>query len=83
MTDELQNAIDIAVLREQISGLREQGKQHAETTKIQFDKVVSKLEAIDKTVSEIQTSAKVGWKTIVGIGSAVIAVVGTLLAYFK
>jgi len=86
MNDEHGNAIKIAVIEEQIQGLREQAKSHAATTKEQFENVIAKLEAVDDRVAEIQTSAKVGWKTLVGIGSAVTALIGiafTAAGYFR
>lgn len=46
MTDERQNAIEIAVVKEQINGLREQARQHAATTKEQFDKLDGKVDEL-------------------------------------
>lgn len=86
MMDEHQNALKIAVIEEQINGLREQARAHAATTKDQFDKVVRKLEEIGDHVAEIQTSAKIGWKTLVAIGSfvtGVIAIAASIMGYFR
>lgn len=44
--DDHQNAIEIAVIKEQISGLREQHRNHAETTKKQFDALGGKVDEL-------------------------------------
>lgn len=45
MNEERENAIKIAVLQEQIQGLRAQATAHAATTKEQFDKLDGKVDA--------------------------------------
>lgn len=42
--DQHKNTIEIAVVKEQISGLREQAKSHADNTKEQFDKLGEKVD---------------------------------------
>lgn len=44
--NETDNAVKIAVVQEQIHGLREQARQHAATTKEQFDKLDSKVDEL-------------------------------------
>lgn len=44
--DEAKNAVEIAVLREQINGLREQHKAHAQATASQFDRLGEKVDEL-------------------------------------
>jgi len=88
--NEQQNALEIAVIKEQVSGLREQAKAHQQVTKEQFDKMMGKLDEISKEVAriaaeveEIKTSAKVGWRTIVAVGGGMVTVLGLAIGYFK
>lgn len=45
-TTEQQNAIDIAVLREQIGGLREQSRMHNEVTQKRFNNLETKIDEL-------------------------------------
>ena len=50
--NEHENAIKIAVLNEQILGLREQQKAHSDTTNRRFDSIDAKLETLMATLNK-------------------------------
>lgn len=83
---EHQNTVEIAVLKEQINGLREQAKNHAETTNRKIEELSSIILRLSAEITKLNTTATVGWRTICVIGAIVGSVITLSLSiarYFK
>lgn len=73
------NRVEIAVLKEQISGLREQHRAHSESTSKRFDGVESK---IDQLLEGFNKSRGIGIALVIAagiIGAALSKAIGILL----
>lgn len=83
MEPETQHAVDIAVLKEQVNGLREQQKAHADATSKRFD-------ALDESVGELIAAFNKGKGAyavlfvLSGIlGAAILKGIGLLVSVIK
>ena len=87
---EQENAIKIAVLQEQIAGLREQQKAHAEATNIQLNRVTSRLDTMAQKQDELIAIMNRGRgafavsMVVAGIiGGAIVKAVSTALTFVR
>jgi len=71
--EEHKNAVEIAVLKEQITGLREQAKSHAESTKDEFTKINAKVDEIITLMNKGKGAYAASLMFAGVVGSAVMA----------
>lgn len=72
MASEQQNAIDIAVLREQIGGLREQSRVHNETTQKRFNGLEIKIDELTAIMNRGRGAYAASMGLAAAVGAALI-----------
>lgn len=77
--DPMENAVKIAVLEEQIKGIREQAATHARDTRERFDSVDEKLEVLVATLNKGKGAYAVLFILSGMIGAAVIKMAGFIV----
>ncbi len=80
--DEAQNAIDIAVLKEQINGLREQQKAHSEATKAQLNGMESKIDELTAVMNRGRGAYAASLVIAGAIGATALALISQISSYF-
>jgi hypothetical protein len=83
MDDKMENAVKIAVLEEQIKGIREQQSSHAKDTRERFDDVANKLDELITMMNKGKGAYAVLFLLSGAIGAAVIKVGGLFLGWAK
>lgn len=84
MDDNISNAIKIAVVEEQVKGVREQQAAHAKDTRERFDLTNNKIDTLDAKIDELLASLNKGkgaYAMLVimsGLIGAVVIKVGTI-----
>jgi hypothetical protein len=79
MQDSITNTVEIAVVKEQIKGIREQQAAHAKDTRDRFDHIDAKLEVLVATLNKGKGAYAVLFLISGLIGAAVIKAVGFIL----
>jgi hypothetical protein len=83
MDDNMANSIKIAVLEEQVKGIREQQSAHAKDTRERFDVMDSKLDELLVVLNKGKGAYAVLFLMSGVIGAAVIKLGGTILGWAK
>jgi hypothetical protein len=90
MDDNVSNAIKIAVVEEQVKGVREQQAAHAKDTRERFDFTNNKIDSLDAKIDELLASLNKGkgayaMLVIMSglIGAVVIKVAGVFVQWMK
>lgn len=76
---ELQNALRIAVIEEQIVGLREQQKLHNESTQARLDKLSEKIDELTAIMNRGKGAYAASMALAAGVG-AILIQAGSLLS---
>jgi hypothetical protein len=76
------NAIKIAVLQEQIVGLREQQKAHNDTTQRRFNGLESKIDELTAIMNRGRGAYAASMALAAGIGAVLIEFVNIITSYF-
>lgn len=79
---EAQNAVKIAVLEEQIRGVREQQKAHNDSTQRRFDELGEKLDDLTAIMNRGKGAYAASMIFAGAIGATVLAVFGWFLGLF-
>jgi hypothetical protein len=79
MEQSVENALEIAVIKEQIKGIREQQSTHAKDTRERFDYVDEKLEVLVATLNKGKGAYAVLFLVSGLIGAATIKAAGVVL----
>lgn len=82
MEHETTNAIKIAVLQEQITGLREQQKGFNETTQRRFNGLESKIDELTAIMNRGKGAYAASMAIAAGAGAVLIELVNGALGYF-
>lgn len=80
--DETENAIKIAVVQEQISGLREQQKAHAEATKEQLASLGIKIDELTAIMNRGKGAFAASMALAGALGAAIVSLFGAVTDYF-
>lgn len=83
MDDHMQNTVEIAVLKEQIKGIREQQAAHAKDTHERFDDMGHKLDELLAMLNKGKGAYAVLFLLSGALGAAVIKVGGLMLNWMK
>lgn len=83
MDSHMENTVKIAVLEEQIKGVREQQSAHAKDTRERFDVMDSKLDELLAMLNKGKGAYAVLFLLSGAIGAAVIKVGGLMLNWMK
>lgn len=90
MDKSIENAIKIAVVEEQVRGVREQQAAHAKDTRERFDLTNNKIDNMDGKIDELLTSLNKGkgayaMLVIMSglVGAVVIKVAGAVIHWMK
>ena len=78
---EMANAIKIAVLQEQISGLREQQRAHHDTAQVRFNSIEEKLDELTAIMNRGRGAYAASMMLAAGIGGVLIEMF-TLISNF-
>lgn len=78
MANEQQNAIDIAVLKEQIGGLREQSRVHNEVTQKRFNGLEVKIDELTAIMNRGKGAYAASMGLAAALGAALIEAFGSL-----
>lgn len=81
--EELQNALKIAVIEEQIAGLREQSRVHNESTQRRLDRMEKKLDELTAIMNRGRGAYAASMVLAAGIGAVLLQAMDTLVAIFK
>lgn len=81
--NEVENTVKIAVLEEQIRGIREQQAAHAKDTRERFDDVESKLDELLTVLNKGRGAYAVLFLLSGAIGAMFIKLGGSLLQWLK
>lgn len=81
--DELQNALKIAVIEEQILGLREQSRVHNETTQKRLDRMEKKLDELTAIMNRGRGAYAASMALAAGIGAFLIQVFDMASTLFR
>lgn len=81
-SDELKNALKIAVIEEQILGLREQSRVHNETTQRRFDLMEKKLDALTAIMNRGRGAFAASMALAAALGAILIELVNFLSSFF-
>lgn len=82
-TNELQNALKIAVIEEQIFGLREQQRAHNETTQRRLDSVEKKLDELTAIMNRGRGAFAASMALAAGIGAVMIEGINFVHSIFQ
>jgi hypothetical protein len=82
MNDEHENSVKIAVLQEQILGLREQQKAHNESTQGKFAIIESKIDSILSTVNHGRGAYVASLAVLGTVGAAALGIISWIINYF-
>lgn len=82
MTTETENAIAIAVLQEQVGGLREQQKAHNESTQNRFDKLEEKIDELTAVMNRGKGAYAASLAAAGIIGAGFLKGIDLLAGYF-
>ena len=82
-TDELQNALKIAVIEEQILGLREQSRVHNATTQKRLDRMEKKLDELTAIMDRGRGAFAASMALAAGVGAVVIEGVNFVHSLFQ
>ncbi len=80
---ELQNAMKIAVIEEQIIGLREQQRAHNATAQRRFDAMEQKLDELTAIMNRGKGAYAASMALAAGIGAIVIEVLNVFSSFFS
>ncbi len=83
MDENMANSIKIAVLEEQVKGIREQQSAHAKDTRERFDDVSHKLDELLAMLNKGKGAYAVLFLLSGAIGAAVIKLGGVVLGWVK
>lgn len=81
-TDELQNALKIAVIEEQILGLREQQRAHNETTQKRFDRMEKKLDELTAIMNRGRGAFAASMAVAAALGALMIEAISFISSFF-
>lgn len=81
--EELQNALKIAVIEEQITGLREQSRVHNESTQRRLDRMEKKLDELTAIMNRGRGAYAASMVLAAGIGAVLLQAMDALAAIFK
>lgn len=81
--DSLENTVKIAVLEEQIKGIREQQASHAKDTRERFDVMDNKLDELLEALNKGKGAYAMLFLLSGAIGAAFIKLAGNILAWVK
>ncbi len=80
--DELQNALKIAVIEEQILGLREQQRAHNATTQKRFDGMEKKIDDLTAIMNRGRGAYAASMALAAGIGAMLIEMINLASSFF-
>ena len=83
MADDMANTVKIAVLEEQMKGIREQQAAHAKDTRERFDHMESKLDELLTMMNKGKGAYAVLFLLSGMIGAAIIKVGGLVLSWMR
>lgn len=83
MTSELENTVKIAVVEEQIRGIREQQAAHAKDTRERFDDLESKIDELLAMLNKGRGAYAVLFLLSGAIGAVLIKLGGSILHWLK
>ncbi len=81
--EEQQNALRIAVIEEQISGLREQQRAHNSSTQSRFDRVEQKLDELTAVINRGKGAYTASLVLAGLIGGFLLKIIGAMAGYFS
>ena len=81
--DEQQNALRIAVIEEQIGGLREQQRAHHSSAQSRFDRMERKLDELTAIINRGKGAYAASLVLAGLIGGFLLKLIGVMTAYFQ
>lgn len=81
--DEQRNALDIAVMREQISGLREQQRAHNQATQRRFDHMEVKIDELVGVMNRGRGAYAASLVLAGVVGGCLLKAIGLLAGYLN